>query len=124
MARITAGKLIYCAPFNALPDIVPSSEPHSKRNLEYDIIAAAQWVIWPTKCRYVYLECLKRETANHYWEPWSQERWSQWKREFGLVVEKEQYDEQTRSVARQALQRMRDVEEEVEEEGSGGSGSD
>jgi hypothetical protein len=124
MARITASKLIYCAPFNALQDIVSSGETQGKHNLEYDITAAAQWVVWPTECRYVYEECLKQDTSNNRWEPWSKQGWSHWKREFGLVVENEQYNDQTKSVARQALQRMKDVEEEVDEEGSVGSGND
>ncbi|KAH8732127.1 hypothetical protein GQ44DRAFT_801160 [Phaeosphaeriaceae sp. PMI808] len=112
MARITASKLIYCAPFNALQDIVPDSEPHGKRNLEYDIIAAGQWVIWPTECRYVFEECLKRKSINNYWEAWSEEGWSQWKREFRLVIESEQYDADAQSVARRALQQMNAIEVE------------
>ncbi|KAF2877133.1 hypothetical protein BDV95DRAFT_139300 [Massariosphaeria phaeospora] len=113
MARLTANKFVYCAPFNALFDLEPSSASKSKPNLEYDIIAAAQWVIWPTECSYVYQECLKQETATFYWYPWAKDQWQQWKREFELVGENVQYDDQARSVARQALQRMKDIEEEV-----------
>jgi hypothetical protein len=125
MARLTAHKLMYCAPWNALQDIVPSSQSMSKKpNLEHDIIAAAQWVIWPSECRYVYQECLKKETATHYWKPWSMQQWRHWKREFGVVAESAQFDDETRGVARQAVRRMEDVEEEVVDEGSAGSGND
>ncbi|KAG0631869.1 hypothetical protein M758_1G285600 [Ceratodon purpureus] len=118
MARITAIGLMYCAPWNALSDLVIANDPGCKANVEYDIIAAAQWLVWPVECRYVYGECLKKETTEHYWEPWSKEKWRQWKLEFGRVGNCAGYDEKTRSVARQALSRMRDVE------GSEGSGND
>jgi hypothetical protein len=127
MARLTSRDLIYCAPWNALRDIVPAKEPklHIKRSSDCDVVAAAQWVIWPDECRYVYKECMKKETTTHphYWEPWCKQSWKVWKREFGYVVESELYDEETRSVARRALSRMEDTEEEVEKEGSVGSGS-
>ncbi|KAF1937090.1 hypothetical protein EJ02DRAFT_459000 [Clathrospora elynae] len=128
MARLTAGDLIYCAPWNALQDILPSSEPKpdAKRSLEFDIVAAAQWVGWPDECRYVYQECMKKETTTHphYWEPFSKQNWARWKKEFGLVVESELYDDQTKNVARQALERMKNTEEEFDEECSVGSNSD
>jgi hypothetical protein len=124
MARITASNLIYCAAFNALQDLTPPDKRHTKGSLEYDIVAAAQWVIWPVECRYVYQECVKKETTVHYWEPWSKEAWSRWKMEFRRVVETEQYNHRTKNVARQALHQMQDVEEEVGEEGSEGSGTD
>lgn len=124
MARVTAMQLIYCAPFNALSDLVLSGDPESKPSFEFDIVAAAQWVVWPVECRYVYQECLKKETTTEYWKPWSKDRWEQWKGEFERVGKYEKYDEKTRSVASQALSRMRDVEEEIDEEGSGGSDSD
>ena len=126
MARVTSSRLIYCDPFNSLQDLVQAEEPKpgAKRHLEYDIIAAAQWVLWPTECRYVYQECLKKETTVHYWEPWSKEFWGQVKKEFELVVDSPLYDDHTKSVARKTLQRMKDTEEEVDEEGSVGSGED
>ncbi|KAH7334619.1 hypothetical protein BKA66DRAFT_544535 [Pyrenochaeta sp. MPI-SDFR-AT-0127] len=125
MARITASKLIYCAPFNALQDIVPQSD---KRSLECDIIAAAQWVLWPTECRYVYKECLKRQTTTHHWEPWSKEGWSLFKKGFEVVVENEEYNSHTKSIARQALEQMNSIEKEIaedagREDGSSGGGS-
>jgi hypothetical protein len=124
MARLTANQLIYCAPFNALQDITPSAGSSSTRSLEFDIIAAAQWVAWPTECRYVYQECLKKPVTEHYWEPWSKMQWKLWISEFGRVVEDTKYDDQTKSVARKALQQMKDIEEEINEEGSVGGSDD
>ncbi|KAF1951055.1 hypothetical protein CC80DRAFT_425436 [Byssothecium circinans] len=76
MARITAGKFVYCAPWSALQDILPPRKPTKKRTHAYDLFGAAQWVTWPNECRYVYHECMKQETTDHYWRPWSKERWS------------------------------------------------
>jgi hypothetical protein len=122
MARLTASDLIYCAPWTALRDIVPSGEAKSnaKRSMEYDIVAAAQWLIWPDECRYVYKECMKKETTTHphYWEPFCKQSWATWKKELGYVMASELYDDQTKSVARRALDRMKNVEEEMDEEGS------
>ena len=121
MARLTSSNLIYTDPFSILSHgfVEPRDiKPDVKRHPEYDIIAAAQWVIWPTECRYAYQECLKKETTENYWRPWSKQRWSEVRKEFALVVENPLYDEQTKDVARQALQRMKHTEEEVDEEGS------
>jgi hypothetical protein len=121
MARLTANKLIYCAPFNALQDITPASPP--TRSFEFDIVAAAQWVAWPTECRYVYQECQKKATSEHYWEPWGKMQWTLWMQAFGRVADDSTYDDATRAVARKAMRQMKEVEEEVDEEGSVG-GSD
>ncbi|KAJ4301305.1 hypothetical protein N0V90_003396 [Kalmusia sp. IMI 367209] len=86
--------------------------------------AAAQWIIWPIECRYVYQECLKRETMDHFWEPWSRNRWSQWKKEFGSVLENDKYDDKTKSVVRKALREIKDIEKEIIEEDSGESDQD
>jgi hypothetical protein len=118
MARVTAIQLIYCAPFNALSDLMPSTEPHGKPNLECDINAAAQWVAWPLECRYVYKECSKKDITNDWWNPWSKQGWKQWKAEFGRVSESKDYDERTRAVARKAARCMSETEEEVDKEGS------
>lgn len=127
MARLTSLDLIYCAPWTALRDIVPQKEPkpNVKRIMEYDIVAAAQWLVWPEECRYVYKECMKKDvtTHPHYWEPFSKQSWATWKRELGYVLASELYDDHTKGLARRALERMKNVQEEVDEEGSVGSRS-
>jgi hypothetical protein len=121
MARLTSLKLIYCAPWNALSDLVrPENSQSKKPNLEYDIVAAVQWVIWPKECRHVYRECLKKPITTFYWEPWSVQSWGQWKEVFEGIGGNAVYDDETRGVAREAVRKMREVEEEI---GDGGSGS-
>ncbi|CAI6317676.1 unnamed protein product [Periconia digitata] len=118
MARITASDLIYCGGFNALSDLVPSIQPnkdptrYKKRNMDFSIIAAAQWVVGPHECRFVYHECLKRETIEHFWKPWSKEGWAFWKIEFANVIDNTHYDERTQVVAREALQQMETTEKQ------------
>lgn len=119
MARITSKNLIYCATFSALQDIAKTAQSNQKqsanatRHTNYDVVAAAQWVIWPDECRYVYRECLKKETMDHFWEPWSKDRWALWKREFEDVGKDARYLEQTRAVASKALERMEEIEKEA-----------
>jgi hypothetical protein len=124
MARITANSFVYCAPFSALQDLAPPSPPKTKARFTnaHDVTAAAQWLIWPTECRYVYEECMNKETTVHFWEPWSKEAWSQWKEEFVRVTQNIRYEQGTRRVAMEALRRMSDVEEEAGDEGSIGTG--
>jgi hypothetical protein len=120
MARLTSLRLVYCAPWNALSDLVRLESSQSKKdNLEYDIVAAAQWVVWPNECRYVYQECLKKQVTTFYWKPWSVQSWTQWKEIFEGIGEKAVYDDETRGVARKAVRSMKEVEEEIGEEGSG-----
>jgi hypothetical protein len=122
MARVTAHRWIYCAPFTALQNLVPSGQVNSRNN-DFDIVAAAQWVMWPIECRHVYVECLKKEITEHYWEPWSKQRWTTWKVTFRSAGDDARHDDRTRNVARQAVQRMEEVEMEVAEEGSARSDS-
>lgn len=122
MARLTASDMIYCAPFNALEKLASTDEPISKL-YDFDIEAAAQWVVWPLECRHVYAECLGKETTTHYWEPWSKQRWMTWKRAFGTAAEDAQHSGRARRLASQALQQMINVEIEANEEESVGSQS-
>ncbi|KAF2818627.1 hypothetical protein CC86DRAFT_154624 [Ophiobolus disseminans] len=117
MARLTASNLIYCAPFNCLPDLVKISERKTRLDrTDFYALAAAQWIIWPTECRYVYQECLKRETIANHWEAWSKKGWGQWKAQFARIADSPLYDDPVTNVARQALQQMKDTEEEIDEE--------
>ncbi|PSN61561.1 hypothetical protein BS50DRAFT_625398 [Corynespora cassiicola Philippines] len=121
MARVTANGLIYCAPFTALQKLVSPGEPNSN-NLEFDILAAAQWVMWPQECRYIYLECLKKETTEHYWEPWSKQKWATWKYAFRAAAEDAKDNDRMKDAASRALRQMEDIEMKVDKEASAGSG--
>ena len=123
MARLTAKNMIYCAPFTALTAIASQNEPAPKI-YEVDIEAAAQWVVWPLECRHVYVECLKKDTTAHYWEPWSKQRWSAWKQRFEMAAASAAQCDRTRSLASLALQQMIEVEIEIDEMGTEGSVSD
>ncbi|KAH6644824.1 hypothetical protein C7974DRAFT_420253 [Boeremia exigua] len=120
MARVTADGLIYGAPFTALQNIVATGE-NDRKIPDLDIVAAAQWVIWPVECRHVYVECMKKENAVHYWEPWSRQRWNLWKDVFRHATGDGRHNDRTRDMAARAFQQMNEVEIEVDEEGSEGS---
>jgi hypothetical protein len=92
--------------------------PSVKRNLEFDIVAAAQWVIWPDDCRDVYQECREKEATTHsnYWEPFSKQNWERWKQEFEIVVASELYDDETKAVARQARGQMGETDKYSDED--------
>jgi hypothetical protein len=122
MARVTAKDMIYCAPFTALGRLTSLTESNAKI-YDVDIEGAAQWVMWPLECRHVYVECLKRETTVHYWEPWSKQRWVAWKRAFEAATEKVEHDDRTRRLASRALQQMLEIEIVVDEEESAESSS-
>lgn len=113
MARVSSNGLIYCAPFNALHDLVTDDArgDNIKRHPDVTILAAAQWLLAPTECQYVHHECQKRGEAENYWEAWGKKEWGRWKTEFVYVVDSPLYDEETKNVARQALQQMNIAEE-------------
>jgi hypothetical protein len=123
MARLTAKDLIYCAPFTALTELASPNEPTPNIH-DVDIEAAAQWVVWPLECRHVYVECLKKDTTVHYWEPWSKQRWAAWKQRFKMTAASAAHSDRTRGLASLALRQMIEVEMEIDEMGTEGSISD
>jgi len=114
IARITAHEFIDCAPHSALHYIQSDllSEQRINPVPKYDIIAAAQWVIYQVPCEYVYRECLKNEIAEtgDLWTPWSKDRWCSWKTDFEFVAGSTQYDSEVRQVAARAVLVMKQVE--------------
>jgi hypothetical protein len=63
---------------------------------------------------------MKKEITphRHYREPFREQNRARWKDESGLVVLSEVYDDETKDVSREILERMRDTKEEVDEERS------
>jgi hypothetical protein len=114
--------MIYCAPFTALTALAIPYEPTPKV-YNIDIEAAAQWVVWPLECRYLYVECLKKDTTAHYWEPWSKQRWAAWKQSIEVAAVNVLHSDCTRNLANLAFQKMTEVELEIDEMGFEGSGS-
>ena len=49
------------------------------------MLGAAQWVMWPDECHYVYRQCQKVESVSGVREMWSMERWREWKRQFAFA---------------------------------------
>ena len=94
MARLTCSDLIDCGFLSSLNDILPSSDGYpdlQKRPIDGPnkignlMLGAAQWVMRPDECHYVYRQCQKVESVSGVREMWSMERWREWKRQFAFV---------------------------------------
>lgn len=115
MARLTSSNLIDCSILSSLDDILPSSAeypdlqnrpidgPNKLGNL---VLGAAQWIMWPDECRYVYRECRKVESVSGLREMWSMERWREWKGQFGGLAGDGRFEERYREVAGRAYRQM------------------
>ncbi|PWY82022.1 hypothetical protein BO70DRAFT_362013 [Aspergillus heteromorphus CBS 117.55] len=121
VARITAAGLLDCRSVCALEYLVPTSPRYPDiRNEEIDwahaisgdVLASAEWILRPGMGRYVFEQCLRRETVDNPTQMWSQERWVGWKEQFRSVVQHPRVTAQARDVSWAILQQMLAVEEE------------
>ncbi|OJJ85929.1 uncharacterized protein ASPGLDRAFT_122491 [Aspergillus glaucus CBS 516.65] len=121
IARLTSSGLINCSVLCALADILPSSQSYpdlEKRKVGGpnrvggDVIAGAQWVLWPGQGQYVYQECRKKDDIDGPRQMWSMQHWKQWKEQFEFVAGDERFGEQARLVARLARHQMLAYEDE------------
>lgn len=71
-----------------------------------DVIAGAQWLLWPEQGRYVYRECRKKDDIDGPRQMWSMQSWKQWKGQFGFVAGDERFGQQARLAARLARNKM------------------
>ncbi|KAI9930629.1 hypothetical protein MW887_011384 [Aspergillus wentii] len=71
-----------------------------------------QWIIWPDQGRYVYRECKKRETVSIPREIWCMAHWREWKEQFASLIQNEKFELRAKEIARLALQKMVEYEEE------------
>jgi len=114
MARITAVGLLNCAAYSALHIIKPGflSGQQGKIVFDYDITAAAEWLLHSQTCEHVYRECMKIEKVQYgdNWTPWAKDQWCSWKTEFEFVAGSTQYDSEVRQVAARAVLVMKQVE--------------
>lgn len=115
IARLTSSGLIDCGFLSALNDILPSSQNYP--NLEKrrvggpnriggDVIAGAQWLLWPEQGQYVYQECRKKDNIDGPRQIWSVQSWKQWKEQFEFVAGDERFGQQARRVSRLAWDKM------------------
>jgi len=127
MARLTALELIDCGFLCALGDILPASPFYpdleerkigGPNRISGDVIAGAQWLLWPDEGRYVYQQCKKVETISGPRTMWSMERWNQWKDQLKWVAEDERFGAQARHVARMARHQMMAYEKDACQNGS------
>jgi len=121
IARITTLGFIDCGFLCALGDILPSSRNYpdlEKRKIGGpnriggDVIAGAQWIMWPDEGRFVYQQCKKVDKLDGPRAMWSMERWRQWKDQFAFVAGDDRFDSKARLVAKLAGQQMTAFEEE------------
>ncbi|PWY83414.1 hypothetical protein BO70DRAFT_361531 [Aspergillus heteromorphus CBS 117.55] len=117
MARLTASGFADCTLWSALRDILPGSGeyPDLQRRpvdgpikMGNDINAAAQWVVWPEECRYVYERCRRGEGKNL----WCMENWREWKSQFAFVAGDGRFEGKFRDVAGRAARQMVECESE------------
>ncbi|EGN96878.1 hypothetical protein SERLA73DRAFT_185094 [Serpula lacrymans var. lacrymans S7.3] len=122
IARITTSGLIDCGFLCALGDILPSSNNYpdlEKRKIggpnrvSGDVIAGAQWIIWPDEGRFVYEQCKKVDKVDGPRTMWSMERWGMWKDQLAFVAGDERFNSEARLVAKLAGQRMVAIEGET-----------
>lgn len=115
MARLTSSGLIDCGFLCALSDILPSSRDYpdlEKRKvggpnrISGDVIAGAQWLLWPEQGRYVYQECKKRENIDSSRQMWCRTNWKEWKEQLEFIAGDERFGQQARLVARLARDQM------------------
>jgi hypothetical protein len=121
IARITALGYIDCSSLCALYDILPSSYDYpdfktrkigGPNRVSGDVIAGAQWIMWPDEGRFVYQQCKLTAKTDSRWEMWSIDRWKQWKDQLAFVAGDERFTSKARLVARLAGQQMVALEEE------------
>lgn len=115
MARLTCSDLIDCGFLSSLNDILPSSDGYpdlQKRPIDGPnkignlMLGAAQWVMRPDECHYVYRQCQKVESVSGVREMWSMERWREWKRQFAFVDGDGRFGQRYREVAGRAYRQM------------------
>ena len=120
MARLTTLGLFDCSWLSSIFDILPSSGEYpdlerrpidGPNKLGNYMLGAAQWVIRPDECRYVYRRCQEEEGAGERRVQWSMGHWREWKRQFGFVAGDGRFAEKYRDLARQAYLQMTACEE-------------
>lgn len=123
MARLTSSNLIDCSGLSALHQLLPDSPEYL--GLEEEPIegpdkpgilihSAAQWVMRPDECRWVYGQCKKAENEGiTELGVWSMERWREWMRLFGFVMSDKRFVQKARArdVAERAYRQMLMIEE-------------
>jgi hypothetical protein len=77
-----------------------------------DVIAGAQWILWPKECAYVYQQCKKVHKIEDVGDMWSMERWNIWKDQFAFVAKDQRFDAKAQEEAKLARERMSAIEEE------------
>ncbi|KAH7119919.1 hypothetical protein B0J11DRAFT_534869 [Dendryphion nanum] len=121
IARLTTLNLIDCGFLCALGNIVPSSYNYpdfktrkigGPNRVGGDVIAGAQWILWPDEGAYVYQQCKKVEKIEGLRTMWSMERWNVWKEQFAFVTGDERFDTQARAVAKVVGRQMLALEKE------------
>lgn len=94
MERLTTLNLIDCSYLSSLFYILPSSGEYpdlQKRPIDGSnklgnyMLGAAQWVMRPDECRYVYRRCQEVESVRGSSGMWSMERSREWRRQFEFV---------------------------------------
>ena len=123
MARLTSLDLIDCGFLSSLEYILPSSREYpdlKKRPIDGPnkignyLVGAAQWIIWPSECRYVYHQCQRIETVSGPRQMFSMERWREWKSQFAFVAGDERFAGKYRQVADLAYGRILAFEKDHE----------
>ncbi|PYI11783.1 hypothetical protein BO78DRAFT_425671 [Aspergillus sclerotiicarbonarius CBS 121057] len=121
IARLTCSNLINCGFLSSLREILPSDREYpdlAKRPIDGPnklgnyMLGAAQWIMWPDECRYVYEQCKRYESVSGPREMWSMERWREWKRQFAFVAGDGRFAQKYRDVAERAYRQILMVEEE------------
>lgn len=120
-ARIASLGMMKISFLCALNEIRPSAryypDPEIGRfggldRIACNVVAGGQWIIWPDQGRYVYRECKKRETVSIPREIWCMAHWREWKEQFASLIQNEKFELRAKEIARLALQKMVEYEEE------------
>ncbi|ODM23488.1 hypothetical protein SI65_01077 [Aspergillus cristatus] len=126
MASLTSSNLIDCSGLSALRQLRSDSPEYPDLEEEpiegsYEpeilILSAAQWVVWPDECRWVYRQCKQAESESvTELGMWSMERWKDWKKEFEFVMLGHRFAQwiKVRDVAERVYRQKLMIEEEYE----------
>ncbi|KAH3954144.1 hypothetical protein HBH98_071390 [Parastagonospora nodorum] len=123
LARITMTGFSDCSFLCGLRGILPKGKKYSlptpkvqegirPADMGFRIQAAVQWLLEPDEACWVYVQCSKKEKTDkdNPRDTWSKENWVIWKAQLAFYRDNDLVEPSARDAARQALERMIEVE--------------